>query len=44
MTDAQVRKELVLEEETRVTGGGVLLHATSASEFVYLALDLEDLQ
>ena len=44
ITDAQVRKELALEEEVRLAGGGVSLHATSASEFVYLALELEDLQ
>jgi hypothetical protein len=44
ISDAQVRKELALEEEARIAGGGVLLHATSASAFVYLALELEDLQ
>jgi hypothetical protein len=36
--------ELALEEEARIAGGGVSLHATSASAFVYLALELEDLQ
>lgn len=44
ISDAQVRKELDLEEEARIAGGGVSLHATSASAFVYLALELEDLQ
>ena len=43
ISDAQVRKELDLEEEAQIAGG-VSLHATSASAFVYLALELEDLQ
>jgi len=39
-----VRKELAKEEEERLANGGVSLHATSASAFVVLALELEEAQ
>lgn len=44
LTEAQVRKELAEEEESRVAEGGVVLHETSAASFLVIALNLEDSQ
>lgn len=44
LTENQVRKELAEEEGRRLAAGGVSHHATSASSFVTLALDLEETQ
>ena len=44
MTEAQERKELAKEDEIRIARGDVVLHATSASVFVFLAMELEDCQ
>ena len=44
MTEAQERKVLAKEDETRIAQGETALHATSASAFVFLALELEDFQ
>lgn len=44
LTEAQERKALAEEEESRIARGDVSLHTTSASAFVFLALELEDLQ
>lgn len=44
LTEAQERKELAKEEEVRISQGIVALHATSASAFMFLAMELEDLQ
>jgi len=44
LTEADVRKELAKEEESRLSNGGIALHQTSASSFVVLGLELEDTQ
>lgn len=44
LTEAQEWKEPVKEEEVRISQGIVALHATSASAFMFLAMELEDLQ
>ncbi|KAF9471153.1 hypothetical protein BDN70DRAFT_783782, partial [Pholiota conissans] len=44
LTEAQVRKELAEEEESRLAGGGSSFHEVSASGFVVLGLELEQLQ
>ncbi|KDR81126.1 hypothetical protein GALMADRAFT_61075 [Galerina marginata CBS 339.88] len=44
ISEAQVKKEMADEEESRLAAGGVSLHATSAGTFVQLGLDLEDTQ
>lgn len=44
MTETQVRKDLNKEEEERLKAGGEALHATSASSFVMIGLDLEEAQ
>lgn len=44
MTETQIRKELHDEEEVRLAKGGESLHATSASAFMMLGLDLEESQ
>jgi len=44
LTEADVRKELAKEEETRLSNGGIALHETSAPAFVALGLELEDTQ
>ena len=44
LTEAQERKEFAKEDEIRISQGDVALHATSASAFVFLAMELEDFQ
>lgn len=44
LTETQVRKELAEEEGRRLAAGGVTHHATNASMFITLALDLEETQ
>lgn len=44
MTEAQAKKELAEDEEKRLASGGVSLHATSASAFIIMGLELEDAQ
>ena len=44
LTEAQERKALAEEEESRIARGDFSLHTTSASAFVFLALELEDIQ
>lgn len=44
MTETRVRKDLQSEEEARLRQGGESLHVTSASSFVMLGLDLEEVQ
>ncbi|KAG6848447.1 hypothetical protein H0H93_016880 [Arthromyces matolae] len=44
ISEAEVRKELAEEEKARIIGGGVALHETSASGFLVLGLELEEIQ
>ena len=44
MTDAQVRKEFAEDEERLLAAGQVPVHETTPSAFVFLGLELEDLQ
>jgi len=44
MTEAEVRREFAEEDESRLAAGEKSLHDTSASSFVFLGIDLEDLQ
>ncbi len=44
LTEAEVRRELNLEEAHRVAQGGVSIHETSACSFIMMALDLEETQ
>jgi hypothetical protein len=44
LTEAEVRKDLNLDEECRLASGGVMLHGTSACSFVMMGLDIEDTQ
>ncbi|KAF9522288.1 hypothetical protein CPB83DRAFT_777307, partial [Crepidotus variabilis] len=44
MTEAKAKKELAAEEERRLADGGDSLHATSASTFIIMGLDIEDSQ
>jgi hypothetical protein len=44
LTEAQAKKELALEEECWLAGGGSALHTTSASGFVIMALEIEETQ
>lgn len=44
LTEAEVRKEFAEEDEKRLSDGEASQHATSASAFVLLGLELEDLQ
>ncbi|KAF9470387.1 hypothetical protein BDN70DRAFT_909531 [Pholiota conissans] len=41
-SEAQVKKELADEESKYLSNGGTYLHATTASMFVYMGLDLEE--
>ncbi|KAF9472822.1 hypothetical protein BDN70DRAFT_818093, partial [Pholiota conissans] len=43
-SEAQVKKELAEEEAKYLSNGGTYLHATTASMFVYMGLDLEETQ
>jgi len=44
MTVAQVRKEFAEDEEQRIADGEEAVHATSPSAFVFLGLELEEMQ
>jgi len=44
LTEAQVRKELTEDEERRIVAGEELVHETSPSGFIFLGLELEDMQ
>ena len=44
MTEAEVRKEFVEEEEARLSAGEESLHDILPLAFVFLGLELEDLQ
>jgi len=44
LTEAEVRKEFAEEDERRLSDGEVSQHATSASAFVLLGIELKDLQ
>ena len=44
MTEAEVRKEFAEDDEVRLSAGEESLHDISASAFVFLGLELEDLQ
>lgn len=44
MTETRVQKELQSEEESRLKAGGEALHGTSASSFIMIGLDIEDVQ
>jgi hypothetical protein len=44
ITEAQAKMELAKDEERRLAAGGELLHATSASSFIVLGLEIEETQ
>ena len=44
MTEAQAKRELAEEEERRLAAGGTFLHATSASSFAIMGLEIEETQ
>ena len=44
MTEAEVRKEFAEEDKVRLSAGEESLHDVSPSAFVFLGLELEDLQ
>jgi len=44
LTEAQAKRELIAEEERRLAGGGVALHAKSAPAFIVMGLELEETQ
>lgn len=44
MTEAKVRKELAEEEEHRVEAGIASPHETTAAAFIFLGIELEDMQ
>ena len=44
ITDAQVCKEFAEDKEHCLEGGEVPMHETTSSAFVYLGLELEDMQ
>ena len=44
MTEAQVRKEFAEDEEQHIMDGEELVHATSPSAFIFLGLELEEMQ
>ena len=44
MTEAQAKMELAKDEERRLRAGGEMLHATSASSFIGLGLEIEETQ
>ena len=44
ISEAQVKKELAEEEQTRLAAGGISLHNTSAASFIVLGLEMEDTQ
>ena len=44
MTEAEVRKEFAEDDEQRIADGEELVHATSPSAFIFLGLELEEMQ
>jgi len=44
LTEAEVRRELNLEEERRLASGGVAMHGTSACSFITMGLEIEENQ
>ncbi|KAF8162353.1 hypothetical protein BJ912DRAFT_864825 [Pholiota molesta] len=44
VSEVQVRKDLAEEEAKFLESGGTFLHATTASAFIYMGLDLEETQ
>ena len=44
MTEAETRKEFAEDEERRLADGVEPVHETSPSGFVFLGLELEDIQ
>jgi hypothetical protein len=42
LSEAQVKKDLATEEEALLVAGGVRLHATTASMFIVIGLELEE--
>jgi len=44
ISEAQVKKDLAADEETRLLSGGTSLHTTTASAFLVLGLELEEAQ
>jgi len=44
MTAAQMRKEFAEDKEQCITDGEEPMHATSPSAFVFLGLELEEMQ
>lgn len=44
MTEAEVRKEFGEDEEQRIADGEEPVHATSPSAFIFLGLELEEIQ
>ncbi|KAF8954794.1 hypothetical protein BDZ97DRAFT_1927721 [Flammula alnicola] len=44
MSEAKVKKDLAEEEAKYLANGGNFLHATTASMFIYMGLDLEEMQ
>jgi len=39
-----VKKDLAVDKETRLSSGGVSLHATTAATFLVMGLELEEAQ
>jgi len=44
MTEAEARKEFAEDEEQRIADGEEPVHATSPSAFIFLGLELEEIQ
>ena len=44
MTEAETRKEFAEEEEQRIANGEEPVHTTSPSAFIFLGLELEEIQ
>jgi len=44
ISEAQVKKTLADNEAARLAAGGLILYATSASSFLIVGLELEDVQ
>lgn len=44
LTEAQVRKEFAEDEERRLAAGEELPHETTPAAFIFLGLELEDMQ
>jgi len=44
ISESEVKKTLALEETARLESGGLAINATSASGFLILGLELEDVQ